>query len=215
MDNLRFFGLAAFLFAAVFFGMKWLLRIEPGHADARLPTFHQVDPDSPSRQLMSSSISDDDPTRDRLRHAVLDEAKLLDHDPCSRMLKAHYIEAVNAYARAWISIVPCLGTRTCGSSDSAKLDRAAHAFGSPLDLRLREAMQRVHRKTVFKLGDFPNDDAPLVAELATDGAINPLVVHAVSSGPVNAGNDQRPHPSFDEIRTQLGDSDSSQDCTAQ
>jgi len=213
MDTVRFFGLAAFLLAAVFFSMKWFLTVTPLQADARLPTFRQVDPDSLSRQLMSSSISDDDPIRDRLRHAVLDEAKLLDHDPCSRMLKADYIAAVNAYARAWISIVPCLGTRTCSSSDSAKLDRAAQAFGSPLDLRLREAMQRAHRKTGFKLGDFPNDDAPLVAELAADGAINPLAIHAVSSGPVNAGSG--PHPSFDDVRARLGESDSSQDCTTQ
>jgi hypothetical protein len=215
MNNLRFFGLAAFLFAAVFFGMKWFLTVTPLQADARLPTFQQVDPDSQQRQLMSSSISDNDTVRDRLRHAVLDEAKALDHDPCSQISKARYVEAVNAYARAWISIVPCLRTHTCGSSDSQKLDRAAHAFGSPLDLRAREAMQRVHRKTVFKLGDFPNDDAPLVAELAADGAINPLVAHAVSNGPVNAANDPRPHPSFAEIRAQLGDTDSSQDCTPQ
>ena len=215
MDNLRFFGLAAFLFAAVFFGTKWFLTVEPVKADARLPTFHQVDPDSPQRQLMSNSISDNDETRDRLRHAVMDAIKALDADLCNRILKAHYIEAVNAYARGWISIVPCVGSRTCGSSDPQKLDRAAQAFGSPLDHRLREAMQRVHRKTMFRLGDFPNDDAPLVAQLAADGAINPLAVHAVSNGPVNAQNDQRPHPSFAEIKSQLGDDDNFQDCTPQ
>jgi hypothetical protein len=215
MNNLRFFGLAAFLFAAAFFGLKWFMTVTPLQADARLPTFQQVDPDSPQRQLMSSSISDQDPTRDHLRHAVLDAADALDHDPCSQILKTRYIAAVNGYARAWISIVPCLRTRTCGSTDSQKLDRAAQAFGSPLDLRVREAMQRIHRKTVFKLGDFPNDDAPLVAELAADGAINPLAVHAVSNGPVNAANNQRPRPSFTEIQAQLGDTDSSTDCTSQ
>ena len=43
MDNLRFFGLALGMFAAVFFGMKWFLTVQPLKPDARLPTFQRVD----------------------------------------------------------------------------------------------------------------------------------------------------------------------------
>lgn len=111
--------------------------------------------------------------RDRLRNEVLDYAKALADDPCNGTLKAHYIKAVTDYARAWISIVPCLGTHTWGGSDSRSLDRAAHAFGSPLDLRVRDAMRKVHAKGVLGIGDFPKDTVSLVSEMAADGSINP------------------------------------------
>lgn len=195
MGTLRFLGLAVGMFAAVFFGMRWLLTVRPLQPDARLPTFQRVDKDSPRFQLEQSSISDNDPTRDRLRQEVIEDARALKDDPCNDVLKARYIKAANEYAHAWISIVPCLGGRTCGSSDSPKLDRAAHAFGSPLDLRVREAMQAVHAKAAFRLGDFPNDTAVLVAQLAADGSINPLA-----------------DPRIKQLRAQLGDSDMHQDC---
>lgn len=214
MGTLRFLGLAAGMFAAVFFGMRWLLTVHAMQPDARLPTFQQVDKDSPRFQLEQSSISDDDPTRDRLRHEVLEDAKSLNDDPCNPTLKARYIRAVNDYAHAWISIAPCLGNHTCHSgADSALMDRAAHAFGSPLDHRVREAMVAVHAKASFKLGDFPNDTAVLVATMARDGSINPLVAaQATALGPVNAQNDPRPHPGIAEIRARLGDTDNRQDC---
>jgi hypothetical protein len=195
MGTLRFLGLAVGMFAAVFFGMRWLLTVRPLQPDARLPTFQRVDKDSPRFQLEQTSISDNDPTRDRLRQEVLEDARALKDDPCNDILKRRYIKAVNDYAHAWISIVPCLGGRNCGSSDSPKLDRAAHAFGSPLDLRVRDAMRAVHTKATFKLGDFPNDTAVLVAQLAADGSINPLA-----------------DPRFKQLRAQLGDDDTRQDC---
>lgn len=205
MDNLRFFGLALGMFAAVFFGMKWVLTVQPLKPDARLPTFQRVDINDPKYKLQQSSITDGDATRDRLRMELLDYAQSLASDPCNEPLKKHYIEAANDYARAWISIVPCIRTQTCGQSNSQKLDLAAHAFGTPMDHRLREAMRQLHAKGLFKLGDFPDDTAFLVAELAADGAINPRVARTTGNGPVNAQNDPRRHPSFDEIRARLDD----------
>jgi|HubBroStandDraft_6_1064221.scaffolds.fasta_scaffold782133_2 hypothetical protein len=203
MDNVRFFGLAVGMFAAVFFGMKWFLTVQPLQPDARIPTFQPADPDSPRSQLMASSISDNDATRDRLRNAVLEDSRALYDDPCNDNLKARYIKAVNDYARAWLSIVPCLTTRTCRNADSLNIERAAEAFGTPSDHRVREAMQQVHAKGVFKLGDFPNDTARMVAELAADGAINPAAARPTTNGPVNAQNDPRPHPGFDEVSARL------------
>jgi hypothetical protein len=173
MANVRFAGTAIVLFLAVFFGAIWLFEIHPLRLDSRLPTFHHVDADSPRIKLDQSSVSDNDPTRDRLRHEVLDYAKALGDDPCNKTLKTHYIKAVTDYVRAWISIAPCLGTHTCRGSDSPNMDRAAQTFGSPLDLRVRDAMHRVHAKGVFGVGDFPKDTISLVSELAADGSINP------------------------------------------
>jgi hypothetical protein len=196
MSTLRFLGLAAGMFAAVFFGMKWLLRAEPLQPDARLPTFQRVDKDSPRSQLEQTSISDNDPTRDRLRHEVLDYAKPLKDDSCNKTLRANYIKAVIAYTRAWISIVPCLGDHTCRGSDSPLLDRAAHAFGSPLDLRLRDAMQAVHAKGIFGPADFPKDVVHLVATLAADPS-------------VNSAEETK---EFRHVSAQFGDTPARQDC---
>ena len=53
------------------------------------------------------------------------------------------------------------------------MDLATRAFGSPLDLRVRDAMQKVHAKGVFGIGDFPQDTVTLVSQLAADGSVNP------------------------------------------
>ncbi|MGC2591886.1 MAG: hypothetical protein WA425_08175, partial [Xanthobacteraceae bacterium] len=83
MDNVRFFGLALSMFVAVFFGVRWLLTPQPLQPDARLSTFQRIEPNSARAQLEASSISDGDATRDKLRHAVLDDAKALNDDPCN------------------------------------------------------------------------------------------------------------------------------------
>ena len=143
-STLRFAGIVVVLFLAVFFGGRWLFEVRPLKPDGRLPTFQRVNPDDPRVKLEKSSISDDDPTRDRLRKNVLEWAKPLKDDPCNKTLRAHYVKAATDYALAWISIAPCLGTQTCGSWDSSLTERARHACGSPLDLRVRDAMQAVH-----------------------------------------------------------------------
>ncbi len=197
MDTMRFLGLAGIMFAAVFLGMSWLFTVHPLQPDARLPTFQRVDTNDPRYKLEQSSVSDNDPTRDSLRNAVLGEAKSLADDPCNSNFKATYIKAVNAYARAWISIAPCLGTHTCGSSDSAKLDRAAQAFGSPLDHRLRELMRRIHDKRIFGPHDFPGELAQFVATMAGDARINP---RAEEFRKIAAGMDDSAGPDCSAVR---------------
>jgi hypothetical protein len=174
MGSLRFVGVVAVLCLAVFFGGKWLLEVRPLTPNAWLPTYHRVDKqDEPRLKLEKTSASDNDPMRDRLRNGVLDYAKALADDPCNGILKMHYIKAVTEYVRAWISIAPCIGTHSCLWSDSPRMDLASHAFGTPLDLRVRDAMQKVHAKGVFGIGDFPQDTVTLVQQLAADGSVNP------------------------------------------
>jgi hypothetical protein len=133
-----------------------------------MPTFHSVE-DEPRRVVDVSG----DEVRDGLRGAVLTAVDNLQGDPCNPALKACYIQAVSKYARAWLSIAPCVGTRTCGSADGPRLDRAQKAFGSALDHRVREAMRKVHGTDIFVEGDFPRDVVILVAEMAGDGVISP------------------------------------------
>jgi hypothetical protein len=157
-------------------GLLWFLsnpvviavKLEPLKASAEIPTFHRVQDD-----LRRGVDVDIDVVRNGLRGAVLAAADDLKSDPCNPALKARYIEAASKYARAWLSIAACAGTRTCGPADGARLNRAQKAFGSALDHRVREAMKKVHETDIFVKGDFAKDVVVLVAEMAGDGVINP------------------------------------------
>jgi len=175
MDTVRLLGTAVVLFFAVFFGMRWALTIHPLKPDARIPTFHHVDTDSAEYKYQQSSASDNDPTRDRLRNDVMDYAKALGDDPCNQVLRANYIKAAVAYARAWLAIVPCMANETCGGSSWQQngTERAAKAFGTPLDARVREAMAAVHKKARFGIGDFPHDTITVLSMMTSDPLINP------------------------------------------
>jgi hypothetical protein len=182
MDTLRFVGIAFGLFVAVFFGGQWLLAPRPLKPDARLPTFQRVDPNDPRIKMEQTSFaSDNDSVRDALRHATLDAASALDLSPCDEGIRARYIRAATNYARAWLSIAPCVGSETCGSSDGPRLERAQRSFGSPLDRRVREAMRKAHQTTTFSTGDFPKDVAGLLAEFAADPSINPRTTGVLKS----------------------------------
>jgi multidrug efflux pump subunit AcrA (membrane-fusion protein) len=189
--HIRFIGILAVL-AAVFLGARWQLAPRALKPDTRLPTFHQVDVQDPRFKLETTSFaSDNDAVRDALRQAVLDAAVALKDAPCDQAVKARYIAAATKYARAWISIVPCIGTRICRQSDNARIELAQKAFGSPFDRRVREAMQRAHATGAIVKGDFPDDAARLVATLAGDGMINPdvppkfkEVAEALGNGPL-------------------------------
>ncbi len=192
MGTFRFIGTALAMCIAVFLGARWLPAPRALKPDARLPTFHRVDVKDPRFQLEQTSFaSDNDPVRDALRQAVLDAAVALKDAPCDQAVKARYIAAATKYARAWISIVPCVGTSTCRQSDNARIDLAQKAFGSPADHRMREAMRRGHATGTIAKGDFPDDAARLVATLAGDGNINPdaspkskEVAEALGNGPL-------------------------------
>lgn len=167
MDNLRFFGLAAGLFIAVFFGMKRLLTVEPLKPDARLPMFQRVDANDPRTKLMQSPASDDDATRDRLRHDVLDSAEALNDDPYNAALKARYIEAASNHAKAWISIAPCFSSLTCNNSSWKTIENAQHALGSPLDARERLA---IYIANLF-IGIFSPTQTPISTASSPDKTI--------------------------------------------
>jgi hypothetical protein len=196
MSTLRLCTTIAVLFVAGFLGGQWLLTVQPARPDPRLPSFHHIDPDSERTKLERSSLSDDDQVRDRLRNNLLDYAKALADDPCNGLLKAHYIEAVTAYVRAWTAIAPCLAIRACTGWSAERLERARRAFGTPLDHRVRDAMMAAHRKATFGSGDFPQDTVSLAADLAADESLN-------------AAHDTR---EFRRVSSQFGDASGHQDC---
>jgi hypothetical protein len=173
VQNLRTIAAALALSVAVFLTARWLLEPPLQPLKPPLPTFHRVDVNDPQFKLQSSFVSDNDPERDALRRAVLDAADALKDDPCDDSLKARYIVAAVNCARAWLKMSPCVGTRTCGQSDLARLELTQKAFGTPADHRVREAMSRVHMSGAIFKGDFPADAAVVLANLAPGPGINP------------------------------------------
>jgi hypothetical protein len=180
MEIMRFSLVVLLLFAAAFYVISQITVLRPLTPDPRVPTFQQrASENERNRMEATSSASDNDAVRDRLRQSVLDGAKSFGDDPCNEAMKRLYVEAAAQYARAWLSIVPCLKTSTCGSWDGARLDRAREAFGSPLDHRVREAMQKAHGTGALVRGDFPSDVVEFVALLAADPLLNPRVDPAI------------------------------------
>ena len=176
MAAVRFIGMAFAMFLVVFFGMKLLPLARPLPVlkpDARIPTIQQAVDDLSRKAAQPPFASDGDATRDRLRNAVLEYAKALGDDTRNKTLKTSYVEAATAYARAWLSIAPCVATRTCSNSDRERLDRAQDTFDSPLDHRVREAMRKLHSTGVFGTGDFAKDVVTLLSQMANDPRIDP------------------------------------------
>ncbi len=174
MSTVRFLGIAFAVFIAAWLGHRWLFAVQPLKPDARIPTFHRVDPNDPREQFRNSYATDDDNVRNALRQAVYDAASDLADEPCNDALKARYVEAATKYARAWLSIAPCVDNHTCGDRDGVRLDRAQQAFGTPLDARVRDKMVKAHETGAVRPGDFPKDAVSLVAEFARDPVINPF-----------------------------------------
>jgi hypothetical protein len=173
MDSIRFAGLVVVAFALSFAGVFWLVVPHSLNPAALLPSWHVVDADTRHPREQGSNAADSEQARDKLRNAVIEAADDLRREPCNDAMKARYIAAATKYARAWLSIAPCVGTQSCGSSDGPRLDRAQQAFGTPLDRQAREAMQKAHETGALKEGDFASDAVIMVATFARDPGINP------------------------------------------
>lgn len=89
------------------------VKLAPLKPSAELPSFHAIE-DDPSQAFDANS----DTVHDALRDAVLAAAENLKRDLCNPTLKTRYIEAASKYARAWLTIAPCVGKGACGPSDS-------------------------------------------------------------------------------------------------
>jgi hypothetical protein len=185
MNLHRYLQIAAFVaIVAIGFGHEPAAAQQPLTPDSRLPTFQPVDPASRQRMMELEMFGggDNHPARNALRKAVLDAAASLRVQPCDPDVKARYVKAATDYSRAWLSIVPCVGSRTCSSSDEARLNEAQAAFGTPLDHRVREAMTEAHRSGVIEPGDFPADIVEIVAGMARDPVINPHAAGFIRDG---------------------------------
>lgn len=139
--------------------------------DPRLPTFHAIEVTDPAETRPVSFASDKDAARDALRKAVIAAAGDFAKDPCDTGSRARYIGAAMDYAHAWLAMAPCVASNSCSDANSAELDRAQKAFGTPLDRRVQEAMALAHAARNIKASDLAPDTVSLMASLAADPSL--------------------------------------------
>ncbi|HZS63065.1 MAG TPA: hypothetical protein VFA53_00990 [Xanthobacteraceae bacterium] len=160
-DNLRFAALAAALFVLSYSGVAWAL------AGAHFPALSHVvatrapdtrvaaltPPAQPSRSAVSADPGSNQniSPRDRLRLAAYQASIAYTQAPCNATAKANLIAAVSAYAQAWHDLMDC----GAGRCDPTKLNAAATAFSTPLDMHVREAIADAFDKHGISIDDFP------------------------------------------------------------
>jgi len=176
VQHLRLAALAGLLFMLAYGGVAWTL------AGASFPAFYLALPSfslaspkpaprvaalpaAPSRIVIAPSreptpVPDDGYVlRDKLRSAALRASYAYALSPCERMAKENLVAAITAYAKAWHNSMGC-GPNGC---DYNRLNAAAAAFSTPLDMRVREAVGAAFDKRGVSIDDFP---APLRINVA-------------------------------------------------
>ncbi|MEX0842579.1 MAG: hypothetical protein WD039_09880 [Xanthobacteraceae bacterium] len=169
-EHLRFAALAAALFVLAYGGVAWALagaplpalstawlKPEPDVRPAALSVPRE--PIAVSRERIRGPLVPDNgarqndgfPFRDKLRLEAYQAGKDYALAPCDKTAKARLIEAVSAYVQAWHDMMGC----GPGGCDQDKLNAAAEAFSTPLDMKVREAIGAAFDKRGITVDDFP------------------------------------------------------------
>jgi len=174
MGTIRFALLAAGLFGLAFVAVSWANKgfpvmvtgVVPVRPDARVPTFTPVSGGEGSahwREEMrqdwensKTSRSDGNIARDKVRRELLQASTAYELSPCNATIRNDLIKALGDYTRAWYDMAFCRpGLNGCPVQDDARIDRAAAAFKTPADARVREALELALEQGGISRDDFP------------------------------------------------------------
>lgn len=154
VQHIRLAALAAAFFVIAYAGVAWVLAGAPRPGlklDHSTPAATPVNFPARASEPKPSRAETKSP-HDTLRLAALQASKAYAAAPCDRTAKADMIEAVSAYAKAWRDVMGC-GPDGC---DSNRLNAAGTAFSTPLDTRVREAVEAAFDKRGISIDDFPS-----------------------------------------------------------
>jgi hypothetical protein len=163
MNRLYFY--VAIAFVTSFGAVSWAARGFPMHwsgpvsISALQPTITSTFGDQSAEDYErkkpesgNTAQSDTNPSLDKIRREALQAATGFEVSPCDSTMKKNLIEALTAYTRAWQTKLDCPVKMLCSDE---KLNAAAEAFSTPLDLRVREALERAFRQPGIAKADFP------------------------------------------------------------
>jgi hypothetical protein len=101
---------------------------------------------------------DDDAKRNAIRMDTLQAANAYAMSPCGESTKANLISSLSAYTRAWQTTLGCkpnfLGQLICSDEQFKK---AADSVTTPLDRRVKTALQAAFEQKGIVTADFPQD----------------------------------------------------------
>jgi hypothetical protein len=166
----RFILYASMTFITAFVGVTWATRGFPvsffGPAVSQLqPTVTATFGDQSAKdyerkmwEAEHTAQSDGDGELDKIRLEALQAGNAYAMSPCGETTKLNLIAAVTAYTRAWQKKLNCPRPQNmlmfCGDE---KLKQAAATFSTPLDIRVKAALNEAFEQRGIIKVDFPAD----------------------------------------------------------
>jgi hypothetical protein len=109
-------------------------------------------------EAQHTSQGDDDTKRNAIRMDTLQAANAYAMSPCDTTMKANLIAALSTYTRAWQATLGCkrnfLGQLICSDQ---KFKEAAGSVDTPLDRRVKTALEAAFEQKGIVTADFPKD----------------------------------------------------------
>ena len=169
----RFILYTSMAFVTAFVGVSWAARGFPTEFSAfspvavvpLQPTLNAHFGDDRAKEAMRkdweaehTASGDDDPKRYTIRIDTLQAANAYAMSPCDTTVKTNLIDALTTYTRAWQATRGCgrnfLGMTTCSDE---QVKRGADSVNTPLDKRVRAALESAFEQKGIVKTDFPND----------------------------------------------------------
>ena len=166
----RFILYVGMAFVTAFVGVFWAARGFPMHRTApqivaQMParltsTFGDQsakDYERKSWEAFHTAASDKDPALDAIRLEALQAGNAYALSPCDKTMKQNLIAAVTAYTRAWQAKLNC--DRPMGMlmfCPEKNLKDTAATFSTPLDTRVKEALNTAFEQKGIVQADFPS-----------------------------------------------------------
>lgn len=167
----RFIIIVCMAFVTAFVGVSWIargfpmsfsspLQVVPLQAtvDAHFGDDHAKEDLRKDWEAQHTARGDDDARRNAIRLDTLQAANAYAMSPCDKTVKANLVVALTAYTRAWQSTLGCkrnvLGQLICSDQ---KFKEAAESVNTPLDRRVKTALEAAFAQKGIVTADFPED----------------------------------------------------------
>ncbi|MFT4118189.1 hypothetical protein [Bradyrhizobium sp.] len=164
----RFILLTCMAFVTAFVGISWALRGFPTTSFSPIgelkPTLKATFGDESAKayerkrwEAEHTAQSDKDPKLDALRMDALQAGTAYAMSPCDGTMKANLIAATSAYVRGYMQIYDCPNPALGMFCSETKRDQANAAYSTPLDMRVKAALQEAFEQKGVVQEDFPAD----------------------------------------------------------
>jgi hypothetical protein len=167
----RFILFVGMTFVTAFVGVSWAARgfpmsfsapIQvvplPKTVDAHFGDDHAREGLRKDWEAQHTAQGDNDARRDAIRLDTLQAANAYAMSPCDKTMKANLVSALTAYTRAWQIKLGCkrnfLGQLICSDQ---KFKEAAESVNTPLDRRVKAALEAAFAQKGIVTADFPED----------------------------------------------------------